>query len=256
MTDAKKLSKEQFGRTADAYATSAVHASGPGLAKMIEIAAPTGGERVLDVSTGAGHVALAFAPRVRFVVASDLAPEMLGTARRLADERRLGNVRLCGADADALPFASRSFDGVTCRIAAHHYPRLDAALREMARVLRPDGLALVEDNVAPDDGEADRFVNDLERLRDPSHFRSRTEGEWGRAFAAAGLAATAVLRHETTIEVGPWLARAGADAARSAAVTAMLREANGRVKEAVSVRDDPLRFSLRKVVWSARLRGQ
>ncbi|MGH2498941.1 MAG: hypothetical protein ACRDF0_02435, partial [Candidatus Limnocylindria bacterium] len=47
--------REQFGRNAQAYATSAQHARGKDLARLVALAAPRGTERFLDVATGAGH---------------------------------------------------------------------------------------------------------------------------------------------------------------------------------------------------------
>ena len=64
--------RRQFGPVAAAYATSAVHVTGPDLTAMLGAADLRGDERVLDVAPGAGHTALAFAPRVASVTAVDL----------------------------------------------------------------------------------------------------------------------------------------------------------------------------------------
>ena len=77
---------------------------------------------VLDVATGAGHTALAFAPLVARVVASDITGEMLAEAAKLAGARGLANVETAHAEAGNLPFPDASFDLVTCRLAAHHFP--------------------------------------------------------------------------------------------------------------------------------------
>src|SRR6185437_1049700 len=101
--------------------TSAVHASGPSLARLVALV-PTQREwSALDVATGAGHTALAFAPLVARVVASDITDEMLAQAAKLATARRLTNVETAHAEAGELAFPEASFDLVTCRLAAHHF---------------------------------------------------------------------------------------------------------------------------------------
>ncbi len=131
--------RQQFARSAALYATSAVHARGKDLEVVVRLACPSPTDVVLDVSTGAEHTALALSPHVARVVATDLIPEMLEVARGLAHERKAANVEFQEADVLALPVADASFDLVTCRAAAHHYPELLRPVREMARVLRPGG---------------------------------------------------------------------------------------------------------------------
>ena len=72
----KELVKKQFGANAAAYATSAVHAQGASLARLVELVQPQPGWRMLDVAAAAGHTAFAFAPHVAQVIATDLTPEM------------------------------------------------------------------------------------------------------------------------------------------------------------------------------------
>ena len=76
------LIRSQFGVAASDYATSEVHAKGESLARIVELAAPQHPWRALDVATGAGHMAAAFAPHVANVVASDITDEMLAQAAK------------------------------------------------------------------------------------------------------------------------------------------------------------------------------
>src|ERR1044071_2143724 len=76
----KDLVQETFGAAAQGYVTSSIHAKGGDLQRLIELARPRGDERLLDVATGGGHTALAFAPHVREDVATDLTPKMLAAA--------------------------------------------------------------------------------------------------------------------------------------------------------------------------------
>src|ERR687896_736506 len=103
--DVKETVRQQFGRVAANYATSAVHVAGPDLAAMLDAWPLRGDETVLDAGTGTGHTALAFAPRVGHVVAVDLTEPMLAQGRRMAAERGIANVSFDQADVERLPFA-------------------------------------------------------------------------------------------------------------------------------------------------------
>jgi ubiquinone/menaquinone biosynthesis C-methylase UbiE len=183
----KDLVQAQFGAVAERYVTSVTHAHGGDLARMIELAQPRGEQRLLDIATGGGHTALAFAPHVREVVATDLTPRMLEVAEAFIREQGAANVAFQLADAEALPFPDADFDIVTTRIAPHHFPNPRQYVREVARVLKPGGTFVLDDNMAPDDQELDAFMNRLEQWRDPGHVRSHTIAEWSAWMQAAGL---------------------------------------------------------------------
>jgi len=185
----KSLSQQQFGATASAYATSAPHARGQSLSRLVELAEPQPSWRALDVATGAGHTAAALAPRVASVIASDITSEMLQEAAKLAAAKGLTNMTTAVVDAEAIPYPDATFDLVTCRIAAHHFPDVPRFLAEVARVLRDGGTFGLVDNISPDPlsypqfselqlEDAARGYNAFEKLRDPSHVRCLTLGEW------------------------------------------------------------------------------
>lgn len=184
----KRTARERFARSADRYVQSTTLSEGAELTRMVELARLSGNERVLDVATGGGHTALAFAPHVREVVASDLTPEMLSAAERHLARSGTGNVRFEIADAETMPFPPGTFDVLTVRFAPHHFPRPTAFVSQAARVLKPGGRLVMFDNMAPEDGELDAFVNHLEAWRDPSHVRSHRSSEWQAMLVAAGFA--------------------------------------------------------------------
>lgn len=196
MPDPKDLAQQIFGANAAAYATSRTHAQGKSLQRLVELTQPQPDWHVLDVATGAGHTALAFAPHVASVIASDITPQMLAQAEKLARERGLTNVETKIADATHLPFDDASFDLVTSRIAPHHFADVQRFVNECARVLKPGGLLAVDDNIAPEDAGAATYIDDYERLRDPSHARCLPLSEWRACFERAGLA----VLHSETIE--------------------------------------------------------
>jgi demethylmenaquinone methyltransferase/2-methoxy-6-polyprenyl-1,4-benzoquinol methylase len=100
------------------------------------------GERVLDVAAGSGDLARAFAARGAEVWLTDINSAMLARGRdRMLDEGRLAPAVQC--DAERLPFAPASFECVSVGFGLRNMTRKDAALAEMARVLKPGGRLLV-----------------------------------------------------------------------------------------------------------------
>ena len=232
----KELVQETFGAAAQGYVTSAIHAKGDDLQRLVELAQPRGDERMLDVATGGGHTALAFAPYVREVVASDLTPRMLAAAEQFIREQGVTNVTFELADAEALPFADASFDIVTSRIAPHHFPNPRRFVQEVARVLRPGGRFLLDDNMAPEDPELDAFMNRFEQWRDPSHVRACTISEWSGWMAEAGLQ----VQHVDPLvskryDFADWSARLSMPEAERAALEAWLHQAPPRCVECFEI---------------------
>lgn len=167
--------------------TSQEHASGEDLDRLIALAQPQPDWVVLDVATGGGHTALKFAPQVRRVIATDITPSMLQAARDFMTQQGVGNVVFELADAENLPFQDATFDLVTCRIAAHHFPDCPRFLQESTRVLKNDGLLIVQDHVLPQDSLTARCVEAFEKLRDPSHHQAYTQTQWVDMFQKARL---------------------------------------------------------------------
>ena len=187
MSELHDLVKRQFGLNAERYVQSYDHSKGESLDRMVEAVNAQPDWRALDIATGGGHTALAFADFTESVIATDLTEPMLRAARQLAAARGATAIRFTAADADALPFKDASFGAITCRIAAHHFAELLPVLRQVARVLRPGGSFLVEDFLGHDDAELAAFMTDVERRRDPSHVRAFRQIEWTAFLRAAGL---------------------------------------------------------------------
>lgn len=203
-------SQHQFGRQAAFYAISRTHAEGESLSAIRQFAALTGGEAVLDVGTGAGFTAFALAPAAAFVIASDITREMLHQAQRLGSERGLNEkLRYVLANAEALPFADAAFDVVTCRIAAHHFHNIHAAVREWARVVRHGGKVIVNDTVSPEDEALAAYMGELEVRRDPSHVRNYPPSLWRQMLAEAGLRVQHEAVGRTPLEFHDWVRRSG-----------------------------------------------
>src|SRR3954452_17030090 len=141
----KQAVQEQFAASAQLYVKSAVHASNTDLDKMVALAEFKPDTIVLDIATGGGHTALAFAPHVREIIASDLTPAMLAAAESFIGEAAVRNVRFQLADAEILPFDDGTFDIVTCRVAPHHFADVPCFVQDVASVLRPGGQFILVD---------------------------------------------------------------------------------------------------------------
>ncbi|MBK7580103.1 MAG: methyltransferase domain-containing protein [Myxococcales bacterium] len=104
--------------------------------------------RLLDVATGTGAQAFAFARKAREVVGIDLSRAMLRVARR---KNRFANVAFEEADAADMPFADESFDASCVSFALHEMPASvrQRVLGEMARVTAPGGSLIVVDYALP-----------------------------------------------------------------------------------------------------------
>jgi SAM-dependent methyltransferase len=199
---------DRFGRQARAFARSPLHRDPGRLRRLVEFAAPATGERVLDVASGPGIVAAAFTAAGAAVTAVDLSAGMLREAGRAGARR----VR---AAAERLPFREGTFDVVVCRNAFHHFGGPGAALREMARVLRPGGgRVVIEDLMAAEDLIERDAQEVIERLRDPEHTRTLPRSEVMALAGAAGLRIDAEIAFMLTVDFDEWIARPAAPAAQ------------------------------------------
>ena len=111
----------------------------------IEMSGVREGSRVLDVASGSGDLAAAFARRVGAsgqVVMTDINAQMLGVGRdKLLDAGLVAPAALC--DAEKLPFPDDRFDCVSVAFGLRNMTHKERALAEMARVTRPGGRVLV-----------------------------------------------------------------------------------------------------------------
>ena len=208
---------DRFVRTAERVAARQ-DSRAAGLAKDVsDFVRPTGDERALDVGTGAGALALAFAPFVREVVGLDPVPELLELAR----ERAVPNSEFVEGDGMALPFPDGDFDLSGTHRTLHHVACPDRIVAELARVTQPGGHVLVVDQLAPDDPAEAAALHEFETVRDPSHARLLTDTELRELFAVNGLVLVRERQEEEPRELSAYLDLAGCEGDRRSRAEAL-----------------------------------
>jgi ubiquinone/menaquinone biosynthesis C-methylase UbiE len=252
MSSVTEQVKQQFGAVAEAYVNSSFHASGQDLGLLVDSAGFSGNETVIDLGCGPGHTALACARKAGRVIGIDVTPEMIVAATALANQRSLTNVEFRVGNVEQLPFVSGTVDVVTSRVSAHHYSDLPRALGEAVRVLKPGGLMLISDTVAPEDPALDTFFNAVEFLRDSSHVRNYRGSEWMRMLSAAGLEPEMLERFPLSLDCGDWVKRMQTPPTKVAMLKELMAEANPAVRAAFELREDPWGFTIPIGVMRAR----
>ena len=192
--------------------------------------------RVLDVATGPGDTARAFAGLGARVTAFGLTGPMVRTAPPVLPEHHVTDVRFVVGDVESLPFRAGSVDLVTCRIAAHHFANVGPAVRQIAATLRPGGSFLLEDILGHDDRDAADFITEVERRRDPTHVRAYRAVEWKALLRGAGLTVmdeTIITRARPWDE---WTTRARMDGEARGALETFVRAATPARREAFDFR--------------------
>ena len=228
----------QFDPRAHAYAQSAVHSAGPDLERAKSLVAQAAPGQALDIGCGGGHLSFALAPQVTRMVALDPSPAMLAMVSKTAATRGLSQIDPRLGRAESLPFADASFPLVCTRYSAHHWTRLEAALREMGRVLAPGGHALVIDALGHEDPLVDTFLQTIELLRDPSHVRNRSATEWRSLLWSAHVIELERVEWPTRLEFASWVARMNTPTDRVAVIRSLQERAPREVQEALRIGPD------------------
>jgi demethylmenaquinone methyltransferase/2-methoxy-6-polyprenyl-1,4-benzoquinol methylase len=137
--------------------------------EVVNLSGATADSKVLDLATGTGEQALAFAAISRVVVGVDLSDDMLRKARW---KNRRENVTFMQGDASDLPFEEGAFDIVSVSLAMHEMPASirRAVLKEMVRVTKPNGTLVLVDYGLPRSRFARFLVYHAVKLYEGDHY--------------------------------------------------------------------------------------
>lgn len=222
--------RETWGRYTAAFAAEGAKAEDrDSIRRLVELCAFAPRSLVLDVATGAGYNAFAFARAGARVIPSDPTHEMLLATREGWAERFDAQAPLVETWAEHLPFADDSLDGVVAHRAPHQFADAEAWAREAARVLKPGGVFALSDQSPPDGWE--EWHNELERWRDPTHERARSPREWRAIAEEAGLTVRSTDVVYQAHDVTDWLDRVDCPPDRRERALQMLKDIPAEIRD-------------------------
>lgn len=245
--------REEFTHQSQSFGSSPAMTSAETLGALIDLAPEERTAAWLDVACGPGVISRAMAPKVGSVLGVDLTPAMIGEAGRRTGEEGLENVSFALGDVTGLDLADDSFDGAITRLSLHHIPAPARVLAEMARVVRPGGWVLVSDIVADPDRDANAWREEIERLRDPSHWACHTVESLRAMGEAAGLSLDEEKLIPVDIDFDEWLRR-GSGGADAADLVARLLRDQPAAAESFRVVDSQQGRRLHQRYWLGRWR--
>jgi SAM-dependent methyltransferase len=177
-TDRRYLTEQQYATDRNLAARQSIYAyqqpSRDLAGSSLDLAEMRGDEQVLDVGCGNGGYLGTLRARGHrgLICGADLSIGMLHSARRATDGP------LLRSDAQALPFADDTFDVVLAMHMLYHVPDRAAAIAELRRVLRPDGVALVITNYASHLEELDNLIDESATAMGIAELPSRSSGSF------------------------------------------------------------------------------
>lgn len=205
----------EFTKQSEAFDRAPIMSAAETLGALVELVPHGGGGRWLDAACGTGIVARALAERADDVLGVDLTMAMLDVGRRETRSAGLANVGFELGDATSLQLPDASFDGAVTRFSLHHIRVPGRVIAELARVVRPGGWVIIGDHMTDEDAAAAAWHQEIERLRDPSHWSCLSPARIHVLGQAAGLACDEERLIPFALDFHEWLSRSsrGADAA-------------------------------------------
>lgn len=154
--------------------------------QVVNLASAKAGARVLDVATGTGKQAVAFARRGYDVTGIDISDDMLEIARK---KNKRPNLKFMHADATALPFEKNEFDISAVSFALHDMPVTirEKALKEIVRVTKPTGTIVVVDYELPRNKISRFLIYNVVKLYEGKTYRDFIKSDLKGLLSEAGI---------------------------------------------------------------------
>ncbi|HEV2726790.1 MAG TPA: class I SAM-dependent methyltransferase [Solirubrobacterales bacterium] len=216
--------RAEFSQQTETFATAPALRTAAVLGELVELAPADSEARWLEVACGPGMISRELAPRVGSVHGVDLTPAMVERGRADAAEAGLANLEFSVGDATALELEAAGFDGAITRFSFHHIPAPQRALAEMARVVRPGGWVVVGDHAANRDRDAYAWAEEIERLRDPSHWSCLTPEQLRAMGEEAGLELDLEKVVPLELDFQGWLERSSGGPVNAALIDRLLAD--------------------------------
>jgi broad specificity phosphatase PhoE/ubiquinone/menaquinone biosynthesis C-methylase UbiE len=192
------------------------------LRELVRLTSPLGEEQVLDVATGAGTLALAFAPRVSQVTGVDLSPAMLERAEAARSAAGLSNVHFRLGEIGVLPLEDGAFDIIAWHNLLEYILDLPALLALFRRLLAQEGRLAFDELTGSEDAVKRATLAEIMSRRDPGINDVMSASEIEAALKRAGFRVLKIERYTISRDVDEWLSRAAADEATRGTVRSMI----------------------------------
>lgn len=200
--------KESFGKQASQFSKNHILNNEEQLKFIVNMSSIEKEDWVLDLGCGTGLLTQAIEEKTKRVVGLDLTREMLEEAK-LQSKKKSKSILFLLGDAEQLPFLDGQFDCVMTRLTIHHFPEPLKIIKELVRVLKPNGRMIVSDIIADMDPQKQWKHNEVEQLRDPSHVKFLNEEEMLELLREAGLVIEDIKKWETKREIDEWMGIVG-----------------------------------------------
>ncbi|MBR9914726.1 MAG: bifunctional demethylmenaquinone methyltransferase/2-methoxy-6-polyprenyl-1,4-benzoquinol methylase UbiE [Algicola sp.] len=119
--------------------------------KVVAIVSETQPERILDIATGTGDLAISLTKTsAKEIVGLDISDGMLEVGRQKIKQKELGHlIEMVIGDSENLPFEDNSFDAITVAFGVRNFEHLEKGLAEILRVLKPNGIFVILETSVP-----------------------------------------------------------------------------------------------------------
>lgn len=217
--------RAEFTHQTESFARNRIATAAETLDVVVDLVPEDREASWLEVACGPAAISRALAPKVGRVQGVDLTPAMVEKAREEAAQEGIDNAEFSVGDATALEFDDASFDGAVTRFSFHHIPAPQRVLVEMARVVRPGGWVIVSDLLTDEDAAVQAWHQEIERLRDPSHWATMMPVRLRAMGEAAGLEPESELQIPVELDYEDWLQRGSGGEAAGELIDRLLEEA-------------------------------